>query len=100
MPEQLTAYAEVPTDAAARYVKQLGSHLGRKLEVLAEPEGDRLVFDGGSCLATATATSVQLRATADSAEILERVQHVVGSHLERFGQRNELLVVWTSGAQQ
>jgi uncharacterized protein len=27
-------------------------------------------------------------------EALERVQDVLGRHLERFGQRNELVVTW------
>jgi hypothetical protein len=39
-----------------------------------------------------------LLAEAPDAESLERVQHVPGSHLERFGQRNELAVTWTTRA--
>jgi hypothetical protein len=35
-----------------------------------------------------------LRAEAPDQETLARIQHVLGSHLERFGQRNELAVVW------
>jgi hypothetical protein len=38
-----------------------------------------------------------LLAEAPDAESLARVQHVLGSHLERFGQRNELTVTWTTG---
>jgi hypothetical protein len=34
------------------------------------------------------------RVEASDAESLARVQHVLGSHLERFGQRNELTVSW------
>ena len=37
-----------------------------------------------------------LVAEAPDAETLGRVQHVLGSHLERFGQRNELTVSWTT----
>ena len=37
-----------------------------------------------------------LRAEAPDAESLARVQHVLGSHLERFGQRSELTVTWTT----
>jgi hypothetical protein len=36
-----------------------------------------------------------LLAEAPDEESLARVQHVLGSHLERFGQRNELAVTWT-----
>ena len=35
-----------------------------------------------------------LRAQAEDPEALERVQDVLGRHLERFGQRNELVVTW------
>ena len=37
-----------------------------------------------------------LRAQAPDTETLERVQDVLGRHLERFGQRNELVVTWAS----
>jgi uncharacterized protein len=37
-----------------------------------------------------------LLAAAPDAESLERVQSVLGGHLERFGQRNELVVTWTT----
>jgi uncharacterized protein len=93
--ETWTARAAVTTDAAERYVKQLASHLGRKAEVREEPEGRRVVIGDGSCLLLAGETALELRAEAVSTESLERVQHVVGSHLERFGQRNELIVEWT-----
>jgi len=41
---------------------------------------------------------VELIAEAPDPESLSRVQHVLGSHLERFGQRNELIVTWHSDA--
>jgi hypothetical protein len=37
-----------------------------------------------------------LQAQAPDEESLEQVKHVLGSHLERFGQRNELTVTWTA----
>jgi hypothetical protein len=94
VPDTWTASAAVPTDAAERYAKQLASHLGRKAEVREEAEGRRVVLGGGSCLLVAGDRALELRAEATSAESLEQVQRVVGSHLERFGQRNELVVVW------
>lgn len=94
MSEPLTARAVVATDAAARYAKQLASHLGRRLEVRPEPEGDRLLFDEGSCLLVPGPDALELWASATSADALDRVQDVIGRHLERFGQRNELTVTW------
>jgi hypothetical protein len=89
----LTSTADVPTTAAARYAKQLAGHLGHKAEVRDEPDGQRIVIGLGSCLLVA-GDSLVLRAEAPDAESLERVQNVVGSHLERFGARNELVVTW------
>ena len=91
---ELRSRAVVPTGAATRYAKQLVSHLGRRTEVRSEPEGDRILFGTDSCLLVSGPDALELRATAGSAEGLERVEQVVGRHLERFGQRNELIVSW------
>lgn len=37
-----------------------------------------------------------LIAEAPDAETLIRLQHILGSHLERFAQRQELQVTWVS----
>jgi hypothetical protein len=95
MPDQLTASAVVSTEAPARYAKQLASHLGRRAEVRAEADGTRIVLGDSSCLLQSRPGSLELSATADSDDALERVMDVVGRHLERFGQRNELHVEWT-----
>jgi uncharacterized protein len=89
-----TATASVATQSPARYAKQLASHLGRRCEVREEADGVRIVFADGDCLLTPADGALELLATADSAASLDRVAHVVGSHLERFGQRNELQVSW------
>jgi uncharacterized protein len=95
MPDQLTATAVVFTEAPARYAKQLASHLGRRAEVREETDGTRIVLGDASCLLQSRPGSLELSATADNSEALERVMDVVGRHLERFGQRNELHVDWT-----
>lgn len=63
MADQLTSSAEVSTDAADRYTKQLASHLGRKAEVRTEPEGERIVLGPGSCLLVPGPSSLELLAT-------------------------------------
>jgi hypothetical protein len=95
MPEAHAASATVATAAPERYAKQLASHLGRRCEIREEADGIRVVLaDTGDCLLAAREGALDLLATAVGAEELERVTHVVGSHLERFGQRNELQVHW------
>lgn len=94
MPALYTARATVPTSSAARYAKQLAAHLGHKAEVRSEPAGQRVVLTVGSCLLVARADALELRAESDTAEGLERVKEVTGSHLERFGQRDGLVIRW------
>ena len=89
--------ASVPTDAAARYAKQLASHLGRRIE--AEPVGDGwlLRIGSGTCELRPEADALVLSATAPDAETLATVEDVVGRHLVRFGARAGLSVEWSSG---
>jgi hypothetical protein len=104
MPDRVTAAASVATPTPERYAKQLAAHLGRKLEVREEADGLRLIFgpgdgtaDGtsiGDCLLRPQDAALELSASAADPAALERITQVVGSHLERFGQRNELVVVW------
>jgi hypothetical protein len=91
----LTARADVPTDAAARYGKQLVSHLGRKVEWTTEGAVSTAAIGGGTGTVDVGDGVLTLRAQASDVDALARVQDVLGRHLERFGQRNELVVTWT-----
>ena len=94
MSERLTALAVVETPTPQRYAKQLASHLGRRSEVIEDEAGTLLRLAGGECLLRANADTLELLASAPTAAELDRVTEVVGSHLERFGLRNELQVTW------
>jgi 3-hydroxyisobutyrate dehydrogenase-like beta-hydroxyacid dehydrogenase len=96
--EGLVAVAEVATEAPERYAKQLVSHLGRRLTWVTDGPTSRAVIGTGTGTVVVGTGVLTLRAEAPDAENLARIQHVLGSHLERFGQRNELTVTW--GAQQ
>jgi hypothetical protein len=93
----LTARADVATATPERYAKQLAAHLGRRSEIRDEADGTRIVLDVGDCLLRSHEGGLELLATAPGPEELDRVEDVVGRHLERFGQRNELTVVWQRG---
>ncbi|WP_158550710.1 DUF2218 domain-containing protein [Geodermatophilus sp. TF02-6] len=93
-PARLTAVAEVRTDAPARYAKQLVGHLGRRLTWQTDGDTSRAAIGDGVGTVVVGDGVLTLRAAAPDAETLARIQHVLGSHLERFGQRNELAVVW------
>jgi hypothetical protein len=90
----LTSRADVVTDRPARYAKQLVSHLGRHTPPVEEADGHRLTFGDGSCLVTAGEQTLVLLATAPDPESLARVEDVVGRHLIRFGEKDELSVDW------
>ncbi|NUO59551.1 MAG: DUF2218 domain-containing protein [Hamadaea sp.] len=92
-----TSIANVATDAAPRYAKQLAAHLGRRsaVEELADG-GYRLTLTAGEGVLEPQADKLVMRATAPDDESLAVVQDVLGRHLERFGQRRELVVTWES----
>ena len=94
MPDVLTARADVPTDAPERYAKQLVSHLGRRVEWTSDGRVSTATIAGGTGIVEVGDGVLTLRAQSGDPESLERVQDVLGRHLERFGQRNELVVTW------
>ena len=88
--------ADLATGAPARYAKQLLSHLGRKVPFT----GDAITAPATAVIGAATAGIVvgdgvlTLEATGHDEESVARVEHVLGSHLERFAQREALTVQW------
>ena len=96
MPDPLTARADVVTDAPARYAKQLVSHLGHRVEFETVGDTSTARFGEGTGRVVVGDGVLTLLAEAPDTETLARVQDVLGRHLERFGQRNELAVSWTT----
>jgi len=93
----LTSTAIVATDAAARYAKQLLSHLGRKAgveEVDGDPDAGLLRLSAGTGVVRSRVDHLIMEASAADAESLAVVEDVLGRHLERFGARRELTVTW------
>jgi hypothetical protein len=91
----LSSRADVPTDAPARYARQLVSHLGRRVSFTEDPEGTWTAVIGEARGRITVGDGVLgLRAEAPGDEGLTLVEHVLGSHLERFGARAGLTVTW------
>lgn len=91
--------AIVATDRPARYIKQLGSHMGRKLGTAELPDGIRLTFnrDGifrgyGDLREIDGALVMEVRAESD--ELAAGLADVLDRHLVRFGEREELVVTF------
>ena len=94
---EFRSVAVVPTDAAARYAKQLLAHLGHKVaveQIVGQPLGGRLVFAYGTATVIPERDQLTLSAAADDAESLTRVEDVVSRHLQRFGARRDFVVNW------
>jgi hypothetical protein len=92
----LTARADVATDAPGRYAKQLVSHLGRKVDFAVDGPASTARFGDGTGTVVVGEGVITLLAEAPDADSLALVERVLGGHLERFGQRNELVVTWSA----
>ena len=94
----ITSTARVPTDAAARYAKQLVAHLGRKVLVVELADGaSRLTLSSGTGTVRPLDTALEMVAEAEDQDSLVQVQDVLSRHLVRFGARRQLSVAWTAG---
>ena len=96
----LIATASVPTERAARYGKQLVSHMGHKITGSWDEEtaSGYLLFDREGpvlgrfdVIASASDLRLELRTTPERAD---RLEHVAGIHLARFGARDSLAISW------
>lgn len=94
--------ALVHTDRAARYGKQLASHLGRRATTKWDEDSRRgtVVFSAGrgSAELLAQEGGLWMRITPGpdaGPETVEELEGVLGRHLVRFGARDELVVRWT-----
>lgn len=89
----------VSTDRPARYIKQLGSHMGRKISTEEVPGGLRLIFnrDGifrgyGDLVADDANHTLIMEVRAEDDEKAQNLAGVLERHLVRFGEREELVV--------
>ena len=96
----LASTASVPTRRAARYGKQLVSHMAHKITGFWDEEAGSgyLLFDREGpvlgrfdVIASPSVLRLELRTTPERAAHLE---HVAGIHLARFGARDGLTIAW------
>ena len=96
----LASTAIVPTQRAARYGKQLVSHMAYKITGFWDEEAGSgyLLFDREGpvlgrfdVIASPSVLRLELRTTPERAAHLE---HVAGIHLARFGARDGLTIAW------
>ena len=92
-----TAYATVATPRPGRYIKQLVSHMGRKVggQVGDDGVGVFTTVSGAIVTLSPADSSLELRVDADDPDVVQAAKESVARHLMRFATQEELAVVWT-----
>ena len=78
------------------YMRQLCKHFGHKVDASFGEDSGYIQFDFGRCELHADEGKLTLSVSAADEESHERMERVIGSHLERFGRRDELVVTWSA----
>ena len=90
-----TRHGSMATDRPERYAKQLAGHWARKGSAGDEDGATVIRFDTGQLVVLRTGPDVLLiDASVPEGGDADRFAEVVKVHLERFGTREELEVVW------
>jgi hypothetical protein len=107
-----TKHGSMPTDRPERYAKQLAGHWAARGTVTEEDGATVLRWETGQVITLHPvdgALDIQVSLTDDAVSPprgdrpsgpadLDSFADVVAAHLERFGQRDELHVVWEDAA--
>ena len=84
----------VKTLKASIYLQQIGKHFSHKLEVDFDSQTGRIEFPFGIAELNAEELGLNMIAKAETAENLDKMKHVLASHLERFAFREKLECNW------
>lgn len=93
--QPLRSSADVLTDAPDRYAKQLVAHLGRKITFNTEGPASTATIGGATAQVMSGEGVLRMLVTGSDEPSVARAEEVLGMHLERFGQRQQLTVAWT-----
>jgi hypothetical protein len=86
--------ARVADERASIHLQQLCKHFAHKLPVTFTPQQGRIAFSIGTCELEANQGVLTLRAEAEDAERLAKLQDVVDKHLARFAFKTPLAIEW------
>ena len=93
----LVSTSQVPTDRPARYMAQMCKHFAHKNEASYDDTSGRIQFAYGTCILETGDDVLRLRVETDEEASLERLENVVGKHLERFMWRETPKIAWSRG---
>lgn len=89
-----TATTHVQTPKATGYLGQLCNHFGHKISVDRSEDTAVFHFADGLVTAQADGNTLVFDAQAETSAQLEKIEQIIGSHLERFAFRENLTVTW------
>lgn len=90
----MVSTAAIKTRKASSYLQQLCKHFGHKTEAEFSPTAGWIKFNFGRAELVAENETLTMRAHAETADNLDRLKHVLASHLERFAFREDLDINW------
>ena len=86
--------ADVQTVRAPIYLQQLCKHFGHKVPVTFDTNQGEIALPMGLCALSAGDASLHIETEAETQRDANRLNHVVGSHLERFAFRENPKIDW------
>ncbi len=86
--------ADVPTEHAVSYLRQLCRHWSHKFAVTFDDAHGRIELPATVCTLDAAAASLRVRLDLNAEADQERMEHVVAEHLQRFGFKEQLVFDW------
>ena len=91
-----TKQGHMATERPKRYAKQLAGRWAKKTEQSSAPIGTVLTFETGNVVVLRPADGApEIQVSVPEGGDVDRFAQVVKQHLERFGTRDELEVVWS-----
>ena len=83
--------SHIQTSKADRYLRQLCRHFSHKVPVEFDTRQGSISLPFGTCAPLAREGALTLTVSGDD---IEKLEQVIGSHLERFAFRDALNVTW------
>ena len=78
----------------SKFLKRLCHHFSLKIPATYDTERGRAEFAMGVCEMEVRENSLYLIVSAENDEALHTVESIVGSHIELFGKRENIKVIW------
>ena len=86
--------ADVSTEHAASYLRQLCRHWAHKFSVTFDDQHGHIELPGTVCTLAAEPASLRVKLALSADADQERMEGVLAEHLQRFGFKEQLVFRW------